>query len=133
MNRVSSTRDPGSPFEKLRSPGRDLVRMDIELFSQFGQRLLGLVSGQSHFRLEGWAVVPAWSALSARVAPPLFVQILVRYKDSRESENRQELLCTYLHATPLNLIKPVFSVIVAPFTKPLCGEINDSLEPSWII
>src|ERR1700704_5703784 len=35
--------------------------MDIELFGQFGQRLLALDSGQSHLRLEGRAVVPAWS------------------------------------------------------------------------
>ena len=58
---VSAAKNPGSPFEKLRSPGRDLVRMDIELLGQFGQRLLALDSGQSHLRLEGRAVVPAWS------------------------------------------------------------------------
>ena len=62
LNWVSSRRQrSGSPFEKLRSPGRDLVRMDIELFGQFGQRLLALDSGQSHLHLEGRAVVPAWS------------------------------------------------------------------------
>src|SRR5450631_2732253 len=58
---VSAPKTPGSPFEKLRSPGRDLVRMDIELFGQFGQRLLTLDSRQSHLRLEGRPVVPAWS------------------------------------------------------------------------
>src|ERR1700730_8698204 len=35
--------------------------MYIELFGQFGQRLLALDSGQSHLRLEGRAMVPAWS------------------------------------------------------------------------
>src|SRR5450631_1703265 len=35
--------------------------MDIELFGQFGQRLLTLDSRQSHLRLEGRPVVPAWS------------------------------------------------------------------------
>jgi hypothetical protein len=52
---VSAPKTPGSPFKKLRSPGRDLVWTEIELFGQFGQRLLALDSGQSHLRLEGRA------------------------------------------------------------------------------
>jgi hypothetical protein len=56
---VSAPKTPAALSEKLRSPGRDLVWMYIELFGQFGQRLLALDSGQSHLRLEGRAVVPA--------------------------------------------------------------------------
>jgi hypothetical protein len=36
---------------------RDLIGVDIELLSQFGQRLLALDCGQSHFRLESRSVV----------------------------------------------------------------------------
>jgi hypothetical protein len=36
---------PGSSFEKQRLPGRDLVRVDIELLRQLGQRLLALDGG----------------------------------------------------------------------------------------
>src|SRR3954454_1704255 len=53
---------PGSPFEQQRLPGRDLVRMDIELLRQFGQRLLALDGGQSHLGLGSRAVVPARSS-----------------------------------------------------------------------
>jgi hypothetical protein len=35
----------------------DLVLMNIELLSQFGQRLVALHGGQRHLRLEGWRVV----------------------------------------------------------------------------
>src|SRR5215204_7581971 len=53
---------PGSPFEQQRLPGRDLVRMDVELLRQFGQRLLAFDGGQSHLRLESRAVIPARSS-----------------------------------------------------------------------
>src|SRR3954453_18504536 len=53
---------PGSSFEKQRLPGRDLVRVDVELLRQLGQRLLALEGGQSHLRLESRAVVPARSS-----------------------------------------------------------------------
>src|SRR3954470_467806 len=53
---------PGSPFEQQRLPGRDLVRMNVELLRQFGQRLLALDGGQSHLRLESRAVIPARSS-----------------------------------------------------------------------
>src|SRR4051812_6241359 len=33
---------PGSSFQQQRLPSRDLVRMNIELLRQFGQRLLAL-------------------------------------------------------------------------------------------
>src|SRR4051812_49203218 len=52
----------GSPFEQQRLPGRDLVRMNVELLRQFGQRLLALDGGQSHLRLESRAVIPARSS-----------------------------------------------------------------------
>src|SRR3954454_12351513 len=52
----------GSPFAQQRLPGRDLVRMDIELLRQFGQRLLALDGGQSHLGLESRAVIPARSS-----------------------------------------------------------------------
>jgi hypothetical protein len=29
--------DPGGPFEKLRSPGRDLIGVDVKLLRQFGR------------------------------------------------------------------------------------------------
>jgi hypothetical protein len=37
----------GAIWVDTETPGRDLVRMDIGLFGQFGQRLLALDSGQS--------------------------------------------------------------------------------------
>src|ERR1700756_3782613 len=52
---------PGSPFEQLYLPLNDLIWMDIKLLGQFGQRLLPLDCGQSHFCLESRCVVPAWS------------------------------------------------------------------------
>jgi hypothetical protein len=39
----------GSPFEQLRLPLGDLIGMDVELLGQFGQCLLALDRGQSHF------------------------------------------------------------------------------------
>src|SRR3954447_11368387 len=53
---------PGSPFEEQRLPGRDLVRTDVELLRQLGQRLLALDGGQSHLCFESRAVVPARSS-----------------------------------------------------------------------
>src|SRR3954447_12661766 len=53
---------PGSPFEERRLPGRDLVRMDVELLRQLGQRLLALDGGQSHLCFESRAVIPARSS-----------------------------------------------------------------------
>src|SRR4051794_20028019 len=52
----------GSSFEQQRLPGRDLVRMDIELLRKLGQHLLALDGGQSHLRLESRAVIPARSS-----------------------------------------------------------------------
>src|SRR4051794_22224650 len=52
----------GSPFEQQRLPGRDLVRMDVELLRQFGQRPLTFDGGQSHLGLESRAVIPARSS-----------------------------------------------------------------------
>jgi hypothetical protein len=40
---------------------RDLIGVNVELLRQLGQRLLALDGGQSHFRLECRAVVPARS------------------------------------------------------------------------
>jgi hypothetical protein len=51
--------NPASPFKKLIPPSLDDIRMDIELL---GQRLLALHSSKRHLRLEGWAMVPAWSS-----------------------------------------------------------------------
>lgn len=42
----------GSPFKKLRAPGRDLIGMHVILIGQFGQRLLTPDRGKCHFRLE---------------------------------------------------------------------------------
>ena len=39
---------------QLRLPGRDLVRVDVELLRQLGQRLLTLDCRERHLRLEGW-------------------------------------------------------------------------------
>src|SRR4051812_14019058 len=52
----------GSSFEQQRLPGRDLVRMDVELLRQLGQRLLALDGGQSHLCFESRAVIPARSS-----------------------------------------------------------------------
>ena len=55
----------GRAFEQLSLPMRDLVRMDIELLRQLGQRLLALDRGQSHLRLERRCVVPAGASSSS--------------------------------------------------------------------
>lgn len=57
-----STKDSRSTFQKLRAPLRDLVRVNVELMCQLGQRLLALDGRQRHLRLEGRAVVPARSS-----------------------------------------------------------------------
>src|SRR3954467_15215562 len=56
------TEPPGSPLQELSLPGRDLVRMDIELLRQFGQRLLTPYGSQGHLRFESRRVVPAGSS-----------------------------------------------------------------------
>src|SRR5918997_4814690 len=56
------TEHPGSPFQELSLPGRDLVRMHIELLSEFSQRLLTLHGSQGHLRFECRRVVPARSS-----------------------------------------------------------------------
>jgi hypothetical protein len=43
---------PGRPFEQLRFPGRDLVRMHVESLRQLGQRLLALQGGKATFALK---------------------------------------------------------------------------------
>src|SRR5271163_3019935 len=63
---LSRPKTPGRPVEKLTAPLRDLVRMDIELLRQFGQRLLPLDRGQGYFRLERRRVVPASSLCHLR-------------------------------------------------------------------
>src|SRR5215204_4640162 len=55
------TEHPGGPLQELSLPGRDLVGMNIELLGQFSQRLLAPHGSQSHLRLEGRRMVPAWS------------------------------------------------------------------------
>src|SRR4051795_8603051 len=54
------TEHPGSPLQELSLPGRNLVRMNIELLRQFGQRLLPPYGSQGHLRFESRRVVPAW-------------------------------------------------------------------------
>src|SRR5215207_3660549 len=56
------TEHPGSPLQELSLPGRDLVRMDIELLGQFGERLLAPYGSQGHLRFESRRVVPAGSS-----------------------------------------------------------------------
>src|SRR4051812_42331950 len=53
---------PRSPFQELRLPTRDLIRMHVELLRKLGQRLLALDGSQGHLRLESRAVVPACSS-----------------------------------------------------------------------
>src|ERR671929_2148341 len=55
------TKHPGSPFQELSLPGRDLVWMYIELLGEFGQRLLASHGSQGHLCLEGRRMVPARS------------------------------------------------------------------------
>src|SRR5919205_982040 len=55
------TKHPGSPVQELSLPGRDLVRMPIELLGEFGQRLLPPQGSQGHLCLEGRHMVPARS------------------------------------------------------------------------
>src|SRR3974390_1436195 len=57
-----ATKHPGSPFQKLRFPLRDLIGMDVKLLRQLGQCQLALDGGQSHPRLECRCVVPARSS-----------------------------------------------------------------------
>ena len=53
--------NPGSAFQQLPAPGRDLVRVNVKLLRQFGQRLLDLHGSQCHLRLESRTVVPGCS------------------------------------------------------------------------
>ena len=53
--------NPCRPFQQLAAPDRDLVRVNVKLLRQLGQRLLALHGSQGHLRLEGRAVVPACS------------------------------------------------------------------------
>lgn len=52
------TERPGSSLEELGLLGRDLVRVNVELLGQFGQRLLAAQSSQRRFCLEIRAMVP---------------------------------------------------------------------------
>src|SRR3954451_16197668 len=78
---------PGSSFEKQPLPGRDLVRVDVELLRQFGQHLLALDGGQSHLRLESRAVVPAWSSCHRLSCAPA---ILAAVRQKRHLEASPE-------------------------------------------
>jgi hypothetical protein len=53
---------PDSPFQKLVTPLLNLVGVDVELLSQFRQRLLALDCSQRRLRLECRGVVPACSS-----------------------------------------------------------------------
>jgi hypothetical protein len=57
--RLAVVENPGRAIEKLASPLRDLIDVDVELLSQIGQRLLPLQHGRRRFRLEGRVVVSA--------------------------------------------------------------------------
>jgi hypothetical protein len=59
--RLVASENARRAFEKLTTPLRDLVRMDVKLLRKFGQGLLALDRGQRHLRLEGRRVVPASS------------------------------------------------------------------------
>ncbi len=52
------TEYPGSPFQKLAAPLRDLVGMNIKQLRQIGQRLFTLHRRQRYLCLEGRAVIP---------------------------------------------------------------------------
>ena len=51
----------GRAFKKLTFPCRDLVRVNVELLRQFGQRLVAFDGGQSHLRLKGRRMIAARS------------------------------------------------------------------------
>jgi hypothetical protein len=53
--------NPRCPFQQLPAPDGDLVRVNVKLLRQLGQRLLALHGSQSHLRLESRTVVPACS------------------------------------------------------------------------
>jgi hypothetical protein len=59
---VGRPENPGSTFLKLRLPLRDLIGMNVEVLSQISDGAFAPDRGQSHFRLEGRCVVPAWSS-----------------------------------------------------------------------
>src|SRR3954463_6488620 len=73
------TEHPGSPVQELSLPGRDLVRVHVELLGQLGQRLLALHGSQGHLRLEGRGVVPARSSRH-RLSLPAAIPAAVRQK-----------------------------------------------------
>ena len=58
------TEDPGSPFQQLGFPGRDLVRMHVEMLGQLGKRLLASQGSQRWPAPIGWSGLNV-SALSA--------------------------------------------------------------------
>ena len=51
----------GRAFKKLTFPCRDLVRVNVELLRQCGQRLVAFDGGQSHLRLKGRRMIAARS------------------------------------------------------------------------
>ena len=53
-------------LKELAAPLRDLVRMNVELLGQLGQRLLALDGRYRHLRLERRGVVPPWSSHHGR-------------------------------------------------------------------
>src|SRR5919206_3212418 len=94
------TKHPGSPFQELSLPGRDLVGMQIELLGEFGQRLLPPHGSQGHLCLEGRRMVPARS-FAHRLSCSAAILAAVRQK---------------LHSAPLSKFPepPLFTVV--PFT-----------------
>lgn len=55
----AGTKQSGAALQQPGFPGRDLIRMNVELLGQVGQRLFTLESGQCHLRFESQGVVPA--------------------------------------------------------------------------
>jgi hypothetical protein len=69
---------------QLALPRGDLVRMDVELLRQRGQRLLALDRGQSHFRLECRRMRPA--------APLRHRMLLMRSENPRRCQAENPLM-----------------------------------------
>jgi hypothetical protein len=79
-----ATEHPGSSLQELGLPGRDLVRVHVELLGQFGQRLLTFHGSQRHLRLEGRGMVPPGS-LAHRLSCP--AAILAASRQQLHSSN----------------------------------------------
>ena len=107
------TEHPGGSVQELSLPGRDLVRVHVELLRQLGQRLLALHRSQRHLRLEGRRVVPARSSRH-RLSLPAAILAAVTQK---------------LHSSPLSRFPAPALPPPSPVWRALLGALQELFAP----